>query len=302
MNKPSTGDTPSTAPFESVSAGYLPLYGCVAGAEFYRVMASAAPGADGLTTPISFGPATPVIAAPWQVAPLSGPPSPPILPDANGWYPSTYLSYYPQNLLVNWNPPDGVYQLTVETGAGTPGNVTQTGYSSPPIQVVVDSSPPTVNFVPTGWKYAASTGGFIPFSVEDGCLVIERNGADIEIELSYGVTASHLYSVCLVPDGCGVGDVTVTDSGALVAGVAGCVGGLGYLYDGPTDNSLSGTVTYTIAGDAPDGCYSWTLWAYSRAFSPNESAGLTDVGGSAWNYEQTPIYRNPQLSIAIITQ
>jgi len=191
MNKPSTGDTPSTAPFESVSA------------------------------------------------------------------------YYPQNLLVNWNPPDGVYQLTVETGAGTPGNVTQTGISSPPIQVVVDSSGPTVHFTATGWKYAASTGGFSPFSAVDGCLVIERDGADIEIELSYGVTASHLYSVCLVPDGCGVGDVTVTDSGALAAGAAGCGGGLGYLYDGPTDNSLSGTVTYTIAGDAPDGCYSWTLptWA-----------------------------------------
>ncbi|MGD0701492.1 MAG: hypothetical protein ABSA02_16610 [Trebonia sp.] len=317
MNKPNAmPDTPSTAPFESVVSGYLPLYGCAAGAEFYRVMASSADSdglttleADGSMTPLpasAFGPATPVIAPqPWQVAPLTGPPSPRIVPDVNGWYRSTYLTDYPQNLLVNWAPSDGVYRLTVETGTGTAGSVTPTGVSSPPVVVVVDNSPPSVTFWPAGWKYASSSGPFMSFTEDDGCFIIERSGQDIEIQLSYTVTAYHLYSICLVPDGCAVGDVTVTDSGGLAADV--CPGGLGYIYDGPFDNSLpdsslTGTVTYTIAGDAPDGCYSWTLWAYSRAFSPNASQGLTDVGGSAWNYVQTPIYANPSLSIAVVTE
>src|SRR6202021_2684756 len=97
----------------------------------------------------------PVIAPqPWQVAPLGGPPSPPIVPDADGWYPSTYLSDYPQNLLVNWDPADGVYQLTVETGSGTPGAVIPTGDISPPVVVVVDNSAPAVTFEPAGWRYA----------------------------------------------------------------------------------------------------------------------------------------------------
>jgi hypothetical protein len=161
----------------------------------------------------------------------------------------------------------------------------------------------------TSWSPRRSavpiSGPFIAFGSDDGCFLIERTGEDIEIQLAYTVTAYHLHSVCLRPDGCGVGDVTVTDSGGLLTDV--CPGGLGYMYDGPFDNSLpdsslTGTVTYTVDGDAPDGCYPWTLWAYSRAFSPNASQGLTDVDGSAWNYVQTPIYSAPSISIAIVTE
>jgi hypothetical protein len=319
MNKPDAmPDTPSTAPFESAVSGYLPLYGCVAGAEFYRVTAAFA-DSDGLTTPwtsgpmtplpaSAFGPATPVIAPqPWQVAPLAGPPSPPIVPDADGWYPATYLADYPQNLLVNWDPSDGVYQLTVETGAGAPGSVTPTGSSGPPVTVVVDNSPPSVTFQPVSWNYAGSSGPATVFSADDGCFIIERASQDIEVQLAYTVTARHLYSVSLRPDGCAAGDVTVTDSGGLTAStVPGEQNYLSYVYDGPFDNSLpdtalTGTVTYTIAGDTPDGCYSWTLFAYSRAFSPNASQGLSDVNGSAWNYVQTPVYADPFISIAVVT-
>jgi hypothetical protein len=321
MNQPVPApltSTPSTAPFESVISGYLPLYGCVAGAEFYRVMARYA-DSDGLTsvetdgsmTPLpstAFGPAAPVIApVPWHVAPLSGPVSPAIVPDADGWYQSTYLDYYPQNLLVNWDPPDGVYQLTIETGTGSPGSVTQTGGNTTPVVVVVDNTPPSVTFQPVGWNYTGSAASPTPLTPDNGCFIIERSSQDIEVQLSYTVTAYHLYSVCLVADGCDAGGVTVTDSGGLTAGTAACLDGLGYVYDGPFDNSLpdstlTGTVTYTIPGDSPDGCYSWNLTAYSRAFSPNASQGLDDTDGSSWNYTQTPIYSNPSVSIAIVTE
>ncbi len=76
---------------------------------------------------------------------------------------------------------------------------------------------------------------------------------------------------------------------------------LRHIYDGPTDNSIGGTVTYKISADAANGCYSWTLTAFSRAFTPNDSAGLTDMGGFAWNYTQTWIWSNALTSVGVIT-
>jgi formylglycine-generating enzyme required for sulfatase activity len=60
-------------------------------------------------------------------------------------------------------------------------------------------------------------------------------------------------------------------------------------------------VTYTIAADALNGCYSWNLTAYSRAFSPNDSNGLTDIGGHAWNYVQRWVGSNALTSVGVIT-
>ena len=307
MNRDSGGDVPSTAPFQ----GVLPLFGCAPDAQFYRVMASYADSSglvfdsSGSVVPLpasAFGPALPVIAPAWQVSRIvGGVPelSPPIVPDADGWYSTDYLSWDPQNLLVNWSPIDGVYQLTAETGTGSPGSVTPTGSSSPAVVLVVDTSRPVIaTFTPTSWNYVGGTPN--PFTSDDGCFIIERTRADIEVNVAYNVTASHLHSVYLVPDGCDTAGVTVTNTGGLVVEPP-LSNDLRHIYDGPTDNSIGGTVTYKISADAANGCYSWTLTAFSRAFTPNDSAGLTDVGGFAWNYTQTWIWSNALTSVGVIT-
>jgi hypothetical protein len=296
MNEDSSSDVPSTAPFQ----GTLPLFGCAPDAEFYRVQATFAAG-DGLSTPTSFGPPQPVIGPAWQVSRIVGGVtelSPPIVPTADGWYPTGYLSWDPQNLLVNWAPIDGVYQLTVQAGNSGSSGI-EVVATSDPILLVVDSTRPTLGpFTPVSWNYVGESP--TPFTVDDGCYIIERTSQDIEITLSYSVTAGHLYSVDLVPDGCDVASVTVVDSGALLPDSPGS-NDLSYLYDGPADNSLTGTVTYKIAAGALDGCYTWLLTAFSRAFSPNDSNGLTDVGGYAWNYAQTWVWSDALTSVGVIT-
>ena len=299
MNKPDAiPDTPSSAPVQ----GDVPLFGCVPGAQYYRVMARYA-DSDGLTAlnpdgslqPLqagAFGPPLPVIGPAWQVSRIAGGAaelSPPIVPDADGWYSADYLSWDPQNLLIPWSPADGVYWLTVEMGNGAPGSVEVTG-TSPTIPLVVDSSYPSVSLTVTGWNYVgASVTSFPP---GDPCLTIQRASQDIEVHIAYAVSAKHLYSVLLAPDGCDAAGVTLVGSDPAADG---------YTYDGPFDNSLSGVATYTIGADAPDGCFTWTLSAYSRAFSPNDSAGLIENAGSAWNYQQTQIWVDPSVSVAIVT-
>jgi hypothetical protein len=300
MNKPNaTPNTPSSAPVE----GYVPLFGCAPDAQYYRVLASYA-NSDGLTAqnpdgtlqplPASaFGPALPVTSPPWQVSRIAGgvpQVSPPILPDADGWYSTDYLSWDPLNLLIPWHPADGVYQLIVQTGNGAPGSVAVTG-SSAPIPLVVDSSAPLVSLAAASWNYVGQSA--TPFTPGDECLIIERTNQDIEVNIAYAVTAKHLYAVSLAPGACGSSNVTPVGSDPAAAG---------YTYDGPFDNSLSGVATYKVGANSPDGCYTWTLTAYSRAFNPNDPAGLIEVGGSAWNYRQTPVYADPSVSIAIVTE
>jgi hypothetical protein len=297
MNQDSHGDVPSTAPFRAT----LPLFGCAPEAEFYRVLATYA-NSDGLPTPTSFGPPLPVIGPPWQVSRIVGGVtelSPPIVPVApNGWYPTEYLSWDPQNLLVNWTPIDGVYQVTVQTGNSGAGGI-EVVATSDPILLVVDSTPPALGpFAPVSWNYVGGPAN--SFGSEDGCYIIERADQDIEITLRYSLTAGHLYEVKLRPEGCDPSGVTVVDSGALVPDPPG-PNYLHYIYDGPNDNSLSGTVTYRIPADAPEGCYTWILTAYSRAFTPNDSYGLTDNGGFAWNYVQEWLWSNTFTSVGVIT-
>jgi hypothetical protein len=308
MNQPSPSAFPSSAPFE----GTIPLFGCTTDAPYYRVLASWA-DSDGLVPAASppappntlaplpssaFGPQVPVVAEPWQVA-LGATVSPPITADAEGWYSTEYLTWNPPNLLVNWTPADGVYQLTLEVGDGTPGSVTPTG-SSPSIPIVVDSTPPGYTFYASQWS---SDGGttWSPITNDDGCLIIERpEGTDIQVQLTYTVSAGHLYSVSLFPDGC-------NDSGVSVAPTS--PPPPDFVYDSPFNNSAGGTVIYTIAGTAPEGCYSWALYASSRAFSPNDASGLTEFAGLAWNYPptpsvgplwSTPIWVEPTVTIAVV--
>jgi hypothetical protein len=298
MNKPNaTPDTPSTAP---VCYG-VPIFGCVPGAEWYRVMARFAPGSSGLVTdsagdliPVpssAFGTALPVTGPPWQV--WNGTTlSPLISADGDGWYSTTYLNapWSPENLLVNWFPADGVYQLYVETGAGSPGAISVTG-TSEVVPLVVDSTPPSWTLTPVSWNYVGSSE-VTYFGPADDCYVINRSEQAIEVSIAYTVSATHLYSASLTPTGCSPSDVVLVSTDPA---------GVGYIYDGPLDNSVSGTAVYQIPAGIPDGCYSWTLTAVSRAFSPNRSSGLVENDGEPWNYVQTPVYVTPTTSIAVVT-
>jgi hypothetical protein len=144
--------------------------------------------------------------------------------------------------------------------------------TSATVPLVVDSTPPSWTLVPVSWNYVGSAQVNY-FGPADDCYVINRDGQAIEVSVAYTVTATHLYSVSLAPTGCSPADVTLINTDPA---------GLGFVYDGPMDNSLSGTAVYQIPAGVPDGCYSWTLTAVSRAFSPNQSSGLVENDGFPW--------------------
>ena len=301
MNQPEPNpiSSLSTAPF----AGGMQVYGCTPRAvgEFYRVMAAYA-DSDGLTSehldgkmqPLpaaSFTAANPVSAT-WQdtlLPPASGPIN--ISPvDGDGWY-RVRDDVSPEGMILQWEPIDGVHQLHVQMGNGVPGAITAvTNADSPTLTFAVDSSRPVVNFVATGWRYAtepATTSR--PF---EACRLIERTaGLDVVVDLSYNVTAKHLFTVDLTQGGCGTATVVGSDPAAS-----------GWRYSGPFDNSLTGAPSYLIPGTLPSGCYTWTLTAYSRAISPEDPLGpdINSSSGSAWNADYFWLYSDPQLSVAVV--
>jgi hypothetical protein len=302
MNEPAPPTTPpsSTAPLCET----LQLFGCtdVKSAKYYRVLCEYAVG-DGLTPPAAFGAQLPLIPPPWQVVslPPSSTPQTVVPVDGEGWFSILGPDWTPIDLLMVWSPPaNGVYRLTLQVGTGTPGSITSIASAeSNPLTIVVDNGYPIVSFKATGWKYA-SVAGWTPFTPGDPCLLIERASKEaVVVQLEYSVSAAHLFSASLTPGGCGVSVPEKSGASPKDPTVPG-----GYRYDGPFDNSLSGVAEYRVDGDQPSGCYTWTLTAYSRAFSPDDPSGL-DVNPSsklAWNWVSLPIYVDPSISVAIVEQ
>ncbi len=301
MNQPKPDPLPalSTAPF----AEAMQVYACTPSSigEFYRVMAAYA-DSDGLTSenpdgtmqPLpaaSFSPASP-ISATWQetlLPPASGPAD--ISPvDSDGWY-RVRDDLNPEGMILQWEPIDGVHRLHVQMGNGVPGAITAVaGADSPTLTFVVDSSRPVVNFTATGWRYSTEPAGTSRSFA--ACQLIERTaGLDVVVDLAYTVTAKHLFTVDLTQGGCGTATVISADPASA-----------GWRYSGPFDNSVSGTASYLIPGTLPSGCYTWTLTAFSRAFSPEDPYGpdINPSSGSAWNADYPWIYSDPQLSVAVV--
>jgi hypothetical protein len=111
--------------------------------------------------------------------------------------------------------------------------------------------------------------------------------SDIEIEVSYSVSAAHLRSVSLSGGGCGAG-VPVLISPLSTAQ---------HWHTSPADNSVINTATFALSAASPQGAYSFSLMAASRAFNPSGSDGghLAD-----WNYDPVYNYVIPTLPVAVV--
>jgi hypothetical protein len=120
------------------------------------------------------------------------------------------------------------------------------------------------------------------------CIVIRRpTGADIEIELTWGTTATHLRDANTSAGGCGAGDP------ALV----GALSTQQHWHTNFFDNTVSRTTLYSLPGSAEQGAYSFSVDSWSRAFNP---AG--DGGGPATNWlaNYSYIHSNPGFAVAVI--
>lgn len=265
---------------ESPYTNVLQLYGCnrIAGASFYRLQYQFNGGSlvpfVGLTWPL-YRVVGGSLQTHWPVS------------DANGWYPILPAAdgWFPDLLLLEWNTravADGTYTVQLELADGAKNPV---GSPSTPIAFRIDNSNPTAVFTGLRWRKSGGVFQSLPLI----CPLIPRGvvPSDIEIEVSYSVSAQHLRSVALGGGGCGAG------SPVLISPLSSAQ----HWHTSPADNSVAATAVFSLPATAPQGAYSFSLTAASRAFNPSGGDGghLVD-----WNYDPVYNYVVPTLPVAVV--
>jgi len=264
---------------ESPFTHVLQLYGCnrVNNAAFYRLRYSfnGGPLASfvGLTWPL-YRVVAGNLQSLWPISDAAG--WYPVLPAADNWFPDLLLLEWPTNQFL-----DGLYSVQLEVGNAAKNVI---GTSSV-VGFRIDNSAPFAQFTRLRWRKSGGIFQELPLT----CPVIPRGviPSDIEIEVSYTVSAAHLRSVQLGGGGCGGGSPTLLSALSTAEHWHSSVG----------DNSVSNTATFQLLATAPAGAYSFNLLAASRAFNP---AG-GDGGHSAdWNYDPIYNYSPPSLPVAVV--
>lgn len=271
----------ATTPFSRT----LQLYGCVElrGAAFYRIQYSVDNGATfqpfvGLTWPLNRP--TP----PWQIWPVS---------DGQGWYPviPATENWNPPNLLLEWQTSTaGKYVLRLELGDGAKSVIA----TAPDVAIQIDNTAPTVVFDQLAWKFASegdAAFGLPGRSLLGICPTIHRGStpADVEVLMRVSVSALHLRHATIGASGCG---------GAVPALAADPSNHTEHWHTGPLDNAEQFYARFAIGALAsPEGAYTFSCFAASRAFNPagHDGGHLQD-----WNYPALEIYTNPGIAVAVV--
>ncbi|WP_431284971.1 hypothetical protein ACQW02_09195 [Humitalea sp. 24SJ18S-53] len=266
---------PATAPY----CGTLQIYGCaeVGNAAFYKLRYRQNAGPQvaftGLTWPLHriVGGALQTV---WQAPDAAG--WYPVRPQAEGWHPSRLLLNWPTGSFV-----DGHYEVTMETGNAAKA-VLQT---AAPVAFRLDNSAPTTQFLGLRWRVA---GGAWSLPLELICPVIRRPaGADIEIEVRWLASATHMRSAFLRGGGCGGSAPVLASSEASAE----------HWHTSAGDNAVSRTAVFVLPGSALQGAYSFSLDVASRAFNPAGGDGGFEAD---WFYDPVYIHVVPWLPVAVV--
>jgi hypothetical protein len=271
----------SEAPFTDT----LQIYGCnrVDNAAFYRLEYTYTP--PGSTTA---GPLGPFVGLTWPLYRVVAGNLESLWPvsDSQGWYPvlAAADNWFPDLLLLDWDTtkvPNGLYTIQLEIADGAKNLIA----TSAKVGFNVDNSAPTVHFNSLLWRKSGGAWQTLP---TDDCAVIVRGDppSDIEIQISYTVTANHLRSLQLSAGGCAGG-----------ANLTSTIDTAQHWYENPADNSYSDTAFFTIPASDPQGAYTFALYASSRAFNPagGDGGNLVD-----WNYDPVYNWTDPSLAIAVV--
>jgi hypothetical protein len=265
------------APFTRV----LQLYGCnrVNNAAFYRVKYSYNGGPvvpfTGLTWPL-YRVVGGNLQTHWPAADLNG--WYPVLPQADNWFPDLLLLEWPTGGFA-----DGLYTVTLEIGNAAKSVIG----TSAAVGIRVDNSAPVTQFTALRWRKAG--GAWVNVPSPFTCVVIPRGvvPSDIEIDLSYSVTAHHLRSVQVFGSGCGAGNPVLISAPGTAQ----------HWHTNVADNAFASTARFSVSAASAAGAYSFSVLGVSRAFNPAGGDGghLAD-----WNYDPVYNYTWPSLPIAIV--
>lgn len=244
-----TPDTPANAPF----MGTVQLYGCnqFKGGSFYRLLYSYYGAA-----------AVPFTNIAWYVDPWPGPGTPLLVtPDAQGWYPilADPEAWFPPNELLDWPTasfPAGIYDVTLQIGDAGKNPIFTT---KNPVPIQIDNSVTQPLITTIGWRVKGSASwNYFPNLI---CPIVERPiGQDIEFQVQYTVSATHLLKTSLLSSGCG--------GGTMLPDPEPTANPYMHWHTDAADNFVSQTATFTLPSSALPGCYGFSLNGYSRAINP----------------------------------
>ena len=282
---------PASTPY----TGTLQLYGCnqVDSAVYYRLEFTYTP--PGSTTASSL---TPFTGLTWPLYREVGGSLESMWPvaDAQGWYPiiPTTDGWFPNALMLEWDTTkfaNGLYTVQLEVADASKTLLA----TSATVGFAVDNSAPVPTYSAI-WSKSADLSGAQPVPTDD-CVVIDRGTTpvDIYIQVSYSVNANHLRMSQLSSGGCAGGANLVSASASVSQATPALT--VQHWYEDEGDNSFSVVATYVIPSTYPQGVYSFTMYADSRAFNP---AGSDDGPLDDWNYNPVYIYIDPSFSVGIV--
>lgn len=259
VNRARTGGLPSGAPIDPAHAPYarqLALQGChrLPGATHQRVMYRT----EG-TNPV------PLFVPTWYAPTRPGQPTPvvPFTQDAEGWIeirPAEALAF--PDWVLHWPTPlGGRYFLHLECGDGS-GNLV--GSPSDEVGFKVDNAGCQLSFGAIKWR-PVGAGSWT--TLPDECPVIRRPaGAAIELVVPWSADSVHFRNARLDFAGCG---------GSSSATIGADTEPITYeqWHDSVLDTHGGDVAYYTVADWQPEGAYTLSLSAWTRAWQPGFDAG-----------------------------
>lgn len=207
-----------------------------------------------------------------------------ISPDADGWYAIADIQQQlDDHWLLNWrttNYANGRYDVRLELGDAAKNPIGE----SDPVPFVVDNARPALAFTSVAWNQVGGGSGEL---VGESCPSIVRNdpSGDVQVSVSWSVTADHYRNATLTGHGCAAGTLEVGS------------GDHQHWHAAVVETGTTGTANFTIPGGAADGAYSVTLRGWGRGFSP---AGATGPGVD-WEIDSSANGNTSQFRFAVFT-
>lgn len=216
-----------------------------------------------------------------------------IVPRSEGWTPVGILAPVIEG-------GDHLHTFKLEFGAAAPGGAITAipGSQTPPVNLKIDATPPTVEFLALQWRHPDTSLAWQPLPVAD-CAVITRQGtARVQIRLALRISADHLRDFAVTPQGCGpmVAPQLITDgrNGLPVAAADAAA----HWHTSASDNVQTRELYYELPAGAPAGCYHFLVFAATRAFRPTGVVSGPDPA-VAWRIDTAPVYVYPRITVAL---
>lgn len=267
-------------------AGTLQLYGNVRipGARYYQVLRSVDFGAGfapftGLTWPV-YRVVGSHLEVHWTV------------PDANGWYPILPESehWFPDTLLLEW-PPEGQgrYLLRVQCADDARNPI---GEVSTRV-VHVDNATPSVTYQQLAWKFTTEPDASFDDPARDllvSCPTIHRGSSADAIQVMFRVRVSpaHFRYASLGISGCGTADFTLVPDPA---------NNTSHWYTTADDAPEALQGRFELASGAPEGAYSFNVYASSRAIGLSDDGAVSAAEAAS---DRVPLHVAPTVPVAIM--